>query len=72
HEKVFGLFDRLDPMVEGTGVGLAIVQRIVELHCGRIWVESDGLGHGATFCLTLPGCSALPEPADAGADSPPP
>jgi PAS domain S-box-containing protein len=53
HEKVFGLFDKLDPNSEGTGVGLALVKRIVEVHGGRIWVESKE-GQGATFCFTLP------------------
>lgn len=54
HEKVFGLFERIEATIEGTGVGLALVKRIIELHEGRIWVESKGLGHGATFCFTLP------------------
>jgi len=58
HDKVFGLFDKLDPHSEGTGVGLALVKRIVEVHGGRIWVESDGRGTGTTFCFTLPGRSA--------------
>ncbi len=53
HERVFGLFERLDPRSEGTGVGLALVKRIVEVHGGRIWVESAGAGAGTTFCLTL-------------------
>ncbi len=53
-EKVFGLFERLNPNIEGTGIGLSIVKRVVELHGGRIWVESEGMGKGTIFCLTLP------------------
>jgi PAS domain S-box-containing protein len=54
HSRVFTLFERLDPQAEGTGVGLAIVKRIIEVHGGRVWVESAGGGGGATFCFTLP------------------
>jgi PAS domain S-box-containing protein len=51
--KVFGLFEKLDPHQEGTGLGLALVRRIVETHGGRIWVESERLGKGACFRFTL-------------------
>jgi signal transduction histidine kinase len=53
HERVFNLFERLDPKTAGTGVGLAIVKRIVEYQGGRIWVESEA-GKGTTFYFTLP------------------
>lgn len=53
HERIFGLFNKLNTSAEGTGVGLALVKRIVEFHGGRIWVESDA-GQGATFLFTLP------------------
>jgi signal transduction histidine kinase len=53
-QKVFGLFEKLNPISEGTGVGLALINRIIEVHGGRIWVESEGLGKGSTFCFTIP------------------
>jgi signal transduction histidine kinase len=53
-DRVFELFHRLDPRVEGTGLGLALARRIVETHGGRMWVESAGTGRGSTFCFSLP------------------
>jgi len=57
HERIFGLFNKLNPQAEGTGVGLSIVKRIVEVHGGRIWVESEA-GKGSTFYFTLPKASS--------------
>ena len=53
-EQIFGLFERLSADVGGTGVGLALVKRIIEVHGGKVWVESEGSGLGSTFWFTLP------------------
>lgn len=53
-DKIFGLFEKLDPTIEGTGIGLALVKRIIETHGGSIWVESEGTGTGSSFCFTIP------------------
>ena len=54
HSKVFGLFEKLEAGGDGTGLGLALVKRIVELYDGTIRVESAGTGKGATIFFTLP------------------
>ena len=51
-DKVFDLFYKVDGGSEGTGAGLAIVKRIIEVHGGIIWIESE-LGGGCAVCFTL-------------------
>jgi signal transduction histidine kinase len=67
HQKIFGLFQRLHTDNRGTGVGLAIVARVMQVYGGRCWVESEP-GNGATFWFALPASLAT----DAGLPTEPP
>lgn len=61
HERIFDIFYRVDGNYadsESTGVGLAIVKRIINSHGGNVWIESEGPGSGSTFCFRLPKESA--------------
>ena len=65
-ERIFLAFEQIDPTParrsEGLGVGLALVRRLVDLHGGRIWVESDGIpGAGSRFIFTLPAGARVDE-----------
>jgi len=62
HERIFQMFTTLAPRskTESTGIGLAIVKRIVEYYGGKLWLESQ-VGEGSTFYLTMPGQMTEPE-----------
>lgn len=53
-ERVFGLFQKLDANGDGTGIGLALVKRIIEVHGGQVWIESPGIDKGTTVFFSLP------------------
>jgi PAS domain S-box-containing protein len=59
HGRIFSLFEQVDPSLtrrqSGTGLGLALVKRLLDLHGGRAWVESAGEGLGSTFHVEIPG-----------------
>jgi signal transduction histidine kinase len=57
-QRIFGEFEQADTVMgkkqQGTGLGLALTKRLVELHGGRIWAESEGEGKGSIFIFTVP------------------
>lgn len=65
-DRIFNLFEQLTPNGKGTGVGLTLVRRIIEQHCGRVWAESEGENSGTVIRFTLlrAGASDVPVPED--------
>ena len=67
--RLFQEFEQLEPFStkrhQGSGLGLALCQRLVELHGGRIWASSEGEGRGSTFTFTIPCAAPGDVPRDA-------
>jgi PAS domain S-box-containing protein len=68
-QRLFQEFEQLEPSYtkrhQGSGLGLALCQRLVELHGGRIWASSEGEGRGSTFTFTIPAAGPADRPRDA-------
>ncbi len=62
--RIFNLFEKLTPSMPGTGIGLPIIRRIIEVHGGKIWAESEGPGMGTTIRFTLPAAHGDPDKHD--------
>jgi signal transduction histidine kinase len=68
-QRLFQEFEQLEPSYtkrhQGSGLGLALCQRLVELHGGKIWASSEGEGRGSTFTFTIPAVGPADRPRDA-------
>lgn len=68
-QRLFQEFEQLEPSYtkrhQGSGLGLALCKRLVELHGGRIWASSEGEGRGSTFTFTIPAVGPGDRPCDA-------
>ncbi len=54
NDRIFNLFSQLNPKSDGSGLGLALVKKIISIYQGHIWVESAGSNQGSCFYFTLP------------------